>query len=164
VLGERERALAAVDFLRSLSAEQRRRLAEGSRIHRYGGGEDIVHQGDATAEMFIVQSGKVAVVRDSNEIASLGPGEFFGEMALMTGEQRSATVRAAVPSTLIGVAQGAVKALLDEHPDLAATMSRAIAERQAAIHALRTTGAGDQPSVEERSTQLLGRIRRFFAM
>jgi small-conductance mechanosensitive channel/CRP-like cAMP-binding protein len=167
-VAERERALASVDFLRGLEVDQRRRLADGSRIHRYGAGEAIVEQGDTTAEMFIVQSGKVSVVRQTNgksaEIATLGTGEFFGEMALMTGEQRTATVRAVVPSVLIGVAQDAVKALLDDAPELATTMSRAIAERQAAMHAVRAADVGEASSVEERSTQLLGRIRRFFAI
>jgi small-conductance mechanosensitive channel/CRP-like cAMP-binding protein len=165
---ERERALATVDFLRGLSPDQLRRLAEASRIHRYGAGEAIVHQGDTTAEMFIVQSGKVSITRDAGgtptEIATLGRGEFFGEMALMTGEQRSATVRAAIASILIGVPQAPVKDLLVDAPELAATISHAIAERQAAIQAARTAGTVEPTSVEERSTQLLSRIRRFFAM
>jgi small-conductance mechanosensitive channel/CRP-like cAMP-binding protein len=167
-VAERERALAAVDFLSALTGEQRRRLANGSRIHHYGAGEAIVHQGDTTAEMFIVHSGKVSVEREANGhatgVATLGVGEFFGEMALMTGEQRSATVRASVPSTLIGVAQDAVKELLEATPELAATISRAIVERQAAIQAARTSERLEPAVVDEHSSQLLGRIRRFFAI
>jgi small-conductance mechanosensitive channel/CRP-like cAMP-binding protein len=166
-LAHREVALGAVDFLRALTDAQRRRLAEGCRIHLYGAGEIVVKQGETTAEMFIVQSGQFAVERRLNgqtaTVAKLGPGEFFGEMALMTGEQRTATVRAESPATLIGIDQKAVKALLDAAPELAAVISRVIAERQAASDAAQTEAIPQSGDVETRTSQLLGRIRRFFA-
>jgi len=105
--------------------------------------------------MFIVQSGKVVVERESNgkvnELASLGPGEFFGEMALMTGEERTATVRALVPSTLIGVDQDAIKSLLDASSELATVISASIIERQAAVESLRAPESAEPASVEERA-------------
>src|SRR5262249_33948482 len=106
----REKALAVVDFFRMLSDDQRRRLAEASKVHLYGTGEPVVRQGEASSQMFIVQSGEVVVQSEGNgagtiELARLQEGEFFGEMALMTGEQRTATVRAAKPSTLISIDQ-----------------------------------------------------------
>jgi small-conductance mechanosensitive channel/CRP-like cAMP-binding protein len=166
-IAAREEVLAGVDLLRALTPTQRRRLAEASQIHLYGSSEVVVHQGDTTAEMFIVQSGKVAIEREdggkTTAMNSLGAGEFFGEMALMTGEARSATVRASEPATLIGIAQDAVKALLVDAPELAATLSRAMAERQAALAAARPTST-ERVNVEERSSVLLGRIRRFFAL
>ncbi len=166
---EREQALANVDFLRALTEGQRRRLAEASRIHLYGAGEPVVRQGDESGEMFIVQAGKVVVQRGNNgkvvDVASLGPGEFFGEMALMTGEQRTATVRAAQPSMLISVDQAAVKTLLDDSPELAAVISRVIAERQEAVAASARAATRDEnANVEERSSQILGRIKRFFSL
>jgi CRP-like cAMP-binding protein len=120
--------------------------------------------------MFIVQSGKVVVEREADgkvtRVATLGPGEFFGEMALMTGEQRMATVRAAEPSTLIGVEQPAMKTLLDASPELAGVLSRAIAERQeASAQSVRAASLAPAPdAVAARSSQLLDRIRRFFAV
>ncbi len=162
---ERGRALAKVDFFTVLSPEQLRQLAEASRMHLYGAGEPIVAQGDTSAEMFVVQSGGVVVQRDSRDVAALGAGEFFGEMALMTGEQRTATVRATVPSTLIGIEQHAVKSLFDGAPELAARLSRAIAERQAHMQSIRESSPGIAiASVEERSNQLLARVRRFFSL
>jgi small-conductance mechanosensitive channel/CRP-like cAMP-binding protein len=165
----REEALSSVDFMRVLTEGQRRTLAGGSRIHLYGVGEPIVKQGDNSAEMFIVQSGQVAVQSEGNgsgpiEVARLGPGEFFGEMALMTGEVRTATVRADMPSTLIGVDQSALKTLLESSPELAAIISRVITERQAAHDSLRVPAHTRDAIVEERSSQLLGRIRKFFAL
>jgi small-conductance mechanosensitive channel/CRP-like cAMP-binding protein len=161
----RAHALRRVDFLRALSTQQLGALAAASRMHRYGGGEPVVAQGDTTAEMFVVERGRVAVERDGREVASLGIGEFFGEMALMTGEVRTATVRASEPSTLIGLEQHAVKALLDGAPELAAAISQAIAARHAAITAARESSSGiELATVEERSSQLLARIKRFFAL
>lgn len=169
----REEALAAVDFMRVLTEEQRRRLAVASRIHLYGAGEPIVKEGERSAEMFIVQSGKV-VVQSSRakgngngngvEVARLGPGEFFGEMALMTGEERTATVRALEPSTLIGVDQQAIKVLLDASPELASIISRVISERQAMRDSMRESMDAPSQDVEERSSQLLGRIKKFFSI
>jgi small-conductance mechanosensitive channel/CRP-like cAMP-binding protein len=166
----REKALSSVDFLRALTTEQLRRLASASRMHIYGTGEPIVRQGDTTGEMFIVESGKVSVERASNgkttTVATLGPGEFFGEMALMTGEQRMATVRAAMPSTLIGVEQSAMRSLLEDAPGLADAISHVIAERQEAAAQSMRAAANAPPAadVEARSSQLLGRIRRFFSL
>ncbi len=51
-------------------------------MHQYGGGEPVVAQGDVTAQMFVIERGKVAVERDGRAVATLGVGEFFGEMAL----------------------------------------------------------------------------------
>jgi small-conductance mechanosensitive channel len=165
-------ALAAVDFLTVLSPDQRQNLADASRIHVFGAGETVVKQGDASAEMFIVHSGSVVVVRERSnggppgaiEVARLGPGEFFGEMALMTGEPRTATVRTTSPSTLIGVDHEALKAVLESAPELADRISRSIAERQEAMSS-RTAIVDDAgANVEERSSLILGRIKRFFAL
>jgi len=169
-LAEREEALRNVDFLRELTDEQRRQLAVAGRIHVYGAGEPVVRQGERSGEMFIVQTGHCVAERERDgggkpiQVASLGPGEFFGEMALMTGERSWKSVRAVVPSTLIGIDQRAVKTLLEASPELAAVISRVIAERQAAsdlAEAAEVTQPGD---VEARSSQLLVRIRRFFSM
>jgi small-conductance mechanosensitive channel/CRP-like cAMP-binding protein len=165
----REEALNSVDFIRVLSEEHRRQLAKASRIHIYGPNEPIFRQGEKSGEMFIVQSGEVSVHsnargKSSVEVARLGPGEFFGEMGLMTGEERTATVRATKPTTLISVDQVAVKTLLETFPQLAANISRVIAERQEASDLAITRASQPAADVEERSSQLLNRIKRFFAL
>jgi small-conductance mechanosensitive channel/CRP-like cAMP-binding protein len=166
----REEALKKVDFLAVLEDEQRLRLAASSQHRLYAAGEAIVIQGEASAEMFIVESGEVVVVRarahGEQVVARLGPGKFFGEMALMTGESRRATVRAVTPCRLLVVRHAAFKAVLDSAPEVAEHVSRVIAERQSEL----ADRDEEEPfesgpkSVEERSSQLLGRIRRFFAM
>jgi small-conductance mechanosensitive channel/CRP-like cAMP-binding protein len=166
-LARREEALGTVEILRGLEPEQRFILAAASRTHAYGAGEAVVRQGEATAEMFIVQSGEVLVEHEEGgevtPLATLRAGEFFGEMAVMTGEHRTATVRAVVPSILLGVDQHALKMLLDATPDVAALISRSIAERQAQREGARPERSS-QASVAERSSQILGRIRKFFSL
>jgi CRP-like cAMP-binding protein len=98
------------------------------------------------------------------QVGDIGAGKFFGEMALMTGEPRNATVIAESESELIAIGHEAFKATLDSHPSLAETMSRVLAERQARLQAHAAAGADDPREITERSHQLLSRIRSFFAL
>jgi small-conductance mechanosensitive channel/CRP-like cAMP-binding protein len=165
---QRMEALRRVDFLRTLSDEILDKLATASQRHIYGQGETIVAQGDKSTEMFIVESGEVSIQVGQptpQEVARVGAGAFFGEMALMTGEARTATVVSAKPSTLIGVDNHAMRGALEAVPDLAKHVSLVLAERQAE-RANRAAEAAEQQrtSVEERSSVLLDRIKRFFAL
>jgi small-conductance mechanosensitive channel len=164
----RAEALRSVDFLRELSEPRLQALAEKSRIHHYAQGETIVRSGERTAEMFILESGEASVRIDHpkpRELALLQAGSFFGEMALMTGEPRNATVIAARPCALIVIDDGAMRTLLESAPEMAGHVSQVIAERQA-IRASDADEWAEQPreSVEERSSALLGRIKHFFAL
>jgi len=121
--------------------------------------------------MFIVESGEVVVLHERTngraevELARLGPGKFFGEMALMTGEPRNATVRAATACTLIRVDHRALKLVLESAPELTEHVSRVIAERQAATTEQGAAASGERRAgIQEQSSQLLSRIRRFFSL
>jgi small-conductance mechanosensitive channel/CRP-like cAMP-binding protein len=165
-LRDRELAVRTVDFLAVLPEEQRRRLAAASVVRLYGDGEAVVKQGERSAEMFVVEGGEVTVTVGESELARLGPGMFFGEMALMTGEPRNATVRARGPCRLLVIDSASMRAVLESAPDLAVHVSRVIAERQAALEEEAAAVSQRPPpaSAEERSSQLLGRIRKFFAL
>src|SRR4030095_14781247 len=91
---ERERLLAHVDLLATLSPEQRRDIALATTSRVYGNGEAIVRQGDAGHSMFIVGSGQAVVLLEpeKREVATIDRGGYFGEMSLLTGEPRTATV------------------------------------------------------------------------
>ena len=60
-------------------------------------GEIVIYEGEIGHELFLVSEGAVKVERAGGEVARLGPGDFFGELALMSGERRNATVTAADP-------------------------------------------------------------------
>jgi small-conductance mechanosensitive channel/CRP-like cAMP-binding protein len=164
---KREKILESVDFFRVLSPEQRHTIATRANIRWYGDGEAVVRQGENTTELYIVKTGEVVVRRertngaDEQDLARLGPGQFFGEMALMTGEPRNATVRAKGACALFVIEHASLAEVLEDAPELAEHISRVIAERQSEIEA---TDAIAPTNVQERSSLLLGRIRRFFAL
>jgi len=152
---------------------QRRTLAAKCKLRLYADGEIIVRQGDDSTEMFVVHKGQVVVVRDRGgargepdefELARLGPGAFFGEMALMTGERRTATVRASGACSMFVLDHAPLREVLEAVPHLAELISRVIVERQArtAVEDARPLEASSSP--EERSSLLLGRIRKFFSL
>ncbi len=92
------------------------------RARHYKLGEVVFRQGDPGDMMFVVYSGKVRVLREADgaelPLNTLFAGEHFGELALVSREPRSATIRAAADSTLVGIPAEAVRALLDRNQDL----------------------------------------------
>lgn len=111
---------------------------EGSRelegyFAEYAPGDDIFREGDTTGEMFVVQEGRVAILKHidgaERELALLGPGEFFGETSLLAGLPRSATARADTRCRLLRVEDRAFDAILAERPEIAAHMLRIVALR-----------------------------------
>lgn len=168
-LDERFAALGQVDFLDVLPEPARRRLAAASALRLFAPGEDVIRQGAGGDELFIVLRGEATVLVDveghEKEVARLRPREFFGEMSLLTGEKRSATVRALTSCELLVVGHDAFQPLLAEAPDLAEHISRVLARRQAQLHQkAEASGSADVERVEDRKRVLLGRIRELFSL
>lgn len=167
---KRELALEKVDFLQVVSTSQRRQLAERASIRLFTPGEFIVRQGDESAELFIILRGEVAVVLESDkaqkEVTRLSTGKFFGEMALVTGEKRRASVRAATECELLVIDHDAFKTVLDETPAIVEQLSQVLADRQIELdeHAAKTTESERSASSKEQSSMLLQRIRKWFAL
>ena len=118
--------------------------------------------------MFVVERGALAVevLRDSGamvEVAQLGAGECFGEMGLLTGEVRSATVRAKTLCDLVVIDHDAFHEVLAAHPDVVDRMGGMLAARQAGLDAAATTEEQGPPT-EERKTRLISQIRSFFKL
>jgi small-conductance mechanosensitive channel/CRP-like cAMP-binding protein len=159
-------ALERVDLLTPLSSAGRQRLAELSRTELYGAAELVVRQGEEGGDWFIILSGEVSVEIEQGpeplRVALLGPGEFFGEMSLMTGEPRAATVRVTRECELLVVSRAAFQSALSDEPEVLAQISEVLAQRRAALGerelAESATRARDTAPV------LLARIRRFFAV
>jgi CRP-like cAMP-binding protein len=163
----RETALGGVDFLAPLPVESRRRLAELARTELFGPGETVLNQGEAGDEFFIVVAGEVAVVveraRGMTEISRLGPGKFFGEMSLMTGEPRAATVRATAEAELIVVSREAFEEILLPNRHLLEQVTETLARRLDQLEEHADQSTHDRMSAEY-PRQLLDRIKRFFAI
>ena len=166
----RKRILSCVDFLAALPPDAMERLVERSRMRRYGAGEPIIRQGETGAELFIIERGHVAIVRSSDgagevQIAELGPGDFFGEMSLTTGESRTATARALSECELCMVDKDALHEVLENSPELATTISEIVAARQVKLEESAALSEGQvEAAVEEKKSVLLSRIKGFFKL
>ena len=96
-------------------------------------GEIICHENDPSEEFYIILSGIVEIFSEKNNqsIATLGEGEFFGEISLLTGTPRTATVKAiAVDTVLFVVERQQLKKLLSEHKELGEQIAVKLSERQ----------------------------------
>ena len=96
-------------------------------------GRELAHEGDAAAEAFLVIEGTARAERDGAEIATLGPGDFFGEMALADDDRRTATVTATSPMTLIVLTGAKFRAIDESMPQLHALVAGAIRRRRAPV-------------------------------
>jgi CRP/FNR family transcriptional regulator, cyclic AMP receptor protein len=92
-------------------------------------GRTIVRQGEVGTGFFLITTGRTRVVRDGETIAELGPGEFFGELSLLDGEPRIATVVAEVPTTCLALATWDFEAVLLEEPKVTLAILRGMAAR-----------------------------------
>ena len=156
--------LSAVDVFSPLSTDELRQLAKATAGHVFAPGETLIRAGDEGSSMFVVHNGRVAVqVPDRGgprTVAELTEGNFFGEMALFTGELRTANVVALEETEVLEIGHAAMKHLFETNPSLAESISWTIAERQAD---LAKGSASDQPSIQE-TAGLLSSIKRFFGL
>lgn len=164
VLRDRRAAIDAVDFLAPLSDEAKQDLARRGHRKAFAAGETIIRVGDTGREFYIVRRGEVAIRIGGDDIARLGPGQFFGELALLTGKERHATVTAVTECEVFEVNELMFKDVLENEPKIAEEISRIVAERQAELE-LRLTG---QPTTEQRrksaTTEILEGIKNLFGL
>jgi len=154
-------SLASVDLFAVLTPESRLELAAASREHMFSAGEAIVHQAAPGASMFVVLQGLVHVVVEpsGHVVATISAGGFFGEMSMLTGEARTATVRAVDESRVLEVDAAAFGALAATHPTLLDEISKAVTSRQAGLDEARASAAAIEPQAGRQS--LIERMRRF---
>jgi CRP/FNR family cyclic AMP-dependent transcriptional regulator len=94
-----------------------------------GSGKPLMRQGEIGSDMMVIVSGRVAVERDGQRLNTLGPGDFFGEIALLDGGPRTATVTTEEPTRLLVVTHRDFHALMDEFPEVADQVLAALAHR-----------------------------------
>lgn len=92
-------------------------------------GKVLMRQGESGSDMMVVVRGSVAVERDGNRLNTLGPGDFFGEIALVDGGPRTATITAEEPTTLLVITHRDFHSMMDEFPEVAAQVMNALANR-----------------------------------
>ena len=137
----------------------------------YPAGGTVVRQRDEGDSLFLVASGSVEVsVRapggSAQTLATLGPGDYFGEMSLLTGAPRSATIRAVQETSLVILRKEALRPLLVADPTVLERLSKTLARRQAEREdAISRSAAADYEGPgADRAGLLLTRMRRFFGL
>ncbi|HXG19076.1 MAG TPA: cyclic nucleotide-binding domain-containing protein [Methylomirabilota bacterium] len=168
--------LRGIEFLKVLTEEQLRELARRLRTAIFARGETICRQGEQGDTFYIIKTGKVMVAgRDeagrTTLLRDMGGGEFFGEISLLTGEPRSATVTAVEDSQLLVVEKDDMRCMLEENSHLAEHISQVFALRQQQNEEQRqrtvepssqTNGAQQEKRVESLRREFMTRIVKFF--
>ena len=103
--------LRAVPLFASMKEEDLRRIATFAAEDSVPAGKTLVREGDFSDEMVAIESGTADVVRGGRTVASLGPGDVFGEMGVLEREMRSASIVASSPMRLIRLTSWDVKRL-----------------------------------------------------
>ena len=162
-------ALSRIDFLSVLSPEDLEAIAQRAAVRVYLPGEAVVRQGDAGSEFFIILGGTAEVRRGEKDkvatVATLNAMQFFGEMSLLTGEPRSATVVAQTKLEVVVITKAALERPIMGNPLLAERIGTVLAERKSELEAIQENlGQRVEPreGVEHRRKTLGSRIRRFF--
>jgi CRP-like cAMP-binding protein len=163
---QRRTALRQVDFLADLDDSELDMLRSDLQEAVFGSGEIICREGDPGDAFFVLRRGAVEVVARSasgqeTHITDLTAPAFFGEMALLTGEPRSATVRAKGDAELLVVEHSGFEALFKTRPSVAAAVSRVLATRQSELRERREQSTVTE-STESRSRRLLAKMQAIF--
>jgi small-conductance mechanosensitive channel/CRP-like cAMP-binding protein len=130
-------AIRGKPFFKCLSDHEVEGIVTGAKFAVFGRGERIVEQGAEGSSMFILLTGEAGVyVRhegngaDPTRVATLSAGEYFGEMSLLTGEHRSATIVAASDCEVLEIAKAHLARILQENGELLTNLSEMLAQRR----------------------------------
>ena len=126
---ELEQQLASVPLLAGLDGRIRRRLAETGKRRTYAPKDEIVREGSNGTALYIILSGEGRVERGGERIGELKAGDFFGELALIEEHPRSASVIAESETECLLFPAWEFTALLEEHPEIAVPIMRALIQR-----------------------------------
>jgi small-conductance mechanosensitive channel/CRP-like cAMP-binding protein len=162
----RLRAVERVDLFAPLAPDERERMAANMRRVSFAAGEHILRQGDPGDSLYIIAHGEVRVsleqLSGEHPVATLGQGDFFGEMSLMTGAPRSAACRAVTDVVVYVIDRAIARDVLSSRPTMAEEMSAILATRQAALARNADEHAGTMSGRPEHRKRLLTKIRDFF--
>ena len=160
-------AVKGVDLFASLSDEERAAVVERLQYAPFARGDVITRQGKTSHWLYIIASGEAEIVHQRPDgsrlrVGSVKAGGFFGEMGLLTGEPRTATVIATADVECYRLDKASFQGLLTTRPEIAEDISRIVAERK---HDNELTNAAAAAADGQAShTDLLERIRRFFGL
>ena len=117
------------ELFADLEAEPLRALAELARELQFPAGHYVVRQGDVGTGLYVIVSGRARTLRHNELVEELGPGDSFGEFAIIDHEPRSANVRAEERLTCLALASWELNALLETQPKVTLALLRQVVRR-----------------------------------
>lgn len=169
-LGDRIELLGRTELFKHLEINELKELAANMKQKQFDKGQKLIRQGEAGDSMFILSEGLLHAFLSTNnneadvKVGQIIPGEFFGEMSLLTGEPRGATIVAITDVVAHEITKDNMNALLTKRPELAETISKVVAERR-----VRNSQTMAAATVEERieetkslAIQIMAKMKSFF--
>src|ERR1051326_1870241 len=154
-----------------LSDEQLDHLIKQARLNIFGRGEPVIEEGSPGDSMFVLLRGEANVLVSKNgstiRVATLNSGDCFGEMSLLTGEPRSATVRADRDCYVMEIGKPTMAEVLRDAPECLVQLSELLAQRKMSTEGIlkEATRTGEQALKERQYTAtFLSRLRTFFQL
>ncbi len=131
---ETAQLLSGVPVFATLAQDDLERIAQVAVPRSFAPGEIVFREGDASDTCYVVRSGHCRAVREHADgrtitLATFGPGEIFGELAMFEEERRSATIEAVEELQVVGVLGGDMRRLMKEHPEIAMRLVIALGRR-----------------------------------
>ncbi len=156
--------LRAVDLFTLLLPDELDRLRRDLVVRRFGKNERIIEEGEEGHTFYLVVSGEVSVrTGKGQEVTRLKRGSYFGEMSLLTGEPRAATVVALQDAVLLELDRPAFGRMFVTHPGLARQLSALLAQRRTQLRAVAEASGGTVDAAPE-ANRILGRLRQIFSL
>jgi len=155
-------AFGSVELFATLTDAMRRQLSGMCREVLYGPDQRIVTEGEIGSSAFVIETGsaRVTLAGVKEPVAQLRAGQYFGEMSLLTGERRTATVTAIDDCRLIEITADAFRSFVLNNSAILDSLTAEVARRRAASAEARTTAEREKVQIESAMT-LLTRVRRF---
>ena len=170
-LQHRVAALEQIEMFAHLSPDERQRLAEGMRPAPFGRGEIITRQDSAAHWLYVLGKGECEVrVRGEGGaeklVARMAAPNVFGEMGVMTGERRTASVIAATEVECYRIDKDVFKSVLRGRPDMAELMSQVMSKRRIELETVREGLDAEtrRRRVKEERSEILSSIQTFFGL
>ncbi|GBC63665.1 hypothetical protein DENIS_4663 [Desulfonema ishimotonii] len=160
--------LDELELFEPFSPDARHFLARHMKRCHFYTGESVVRQGDSGNSLFIIEEGVVGIhVKFENrtkavEVARLGAGDFFGEMALLTGEKRTATIISVTETWLYEITKEDIAPFIEQEPKISRRLSDILTARKIATASRKDAKDPYALDKETLATQLFNRIQNFF--
>ncbi len=123
------KALSSTDLFSSLSKRNLERIAKEANVVAHAAGKEITEEGGRGVGFHLITSGTASVKVGSTSRPDLGPGDYFGEISLIDGKPRSATVTAVSDLTTVSLVSWSFTPILDEEPEVARALLQVMCKR-----------------------------------